>query len=72
MICSWLKPLPEMARAGQAATQTPQPWQSLESMFVTMAPSSNEMALKGQRSLQMRQPEQRSVSTVARYGSMAI
>ena len=72
MIWSWLKPLPEMAAAGHAATHTPQPWQSLGLISVTIAPSSKVMALKGQRSLQMRQPEQRSASTVARYGSMAI
>ena len=62
-----------MAPAGQAATHVPQPWHSaavdLGSRF---ARSWYSMALYGHRSLQIRHPEQRASSTVARMGSRAI
>ena len=51
---------------------TPQPWQSAGFTSVTARSSWKTIALNGQRSLQIRQPEQRASSTVARIGSRAI
>ena len=59
-----------MRRAGRDADAAALAERGID--IVTMAASSKAMALKGHRSSQIRQPEQRSSSTVARYGSSAI
>jgi hypothetical protein len=43
--CSSLKPVPEIAPAGQAATQVPQPWHMAALMLETPLTSSKLMAL---------------------------
>lgn len=71
MIWSGLKCFKEMAPAGQAELQAPQPLQTAVSMVITRLYVSNLRAAYSQTCSQIPQPEQISSSMKAMTGSIA-